>query len=248
MPTAPAYLRIATALRGMISGGTLRPGDKLPTEAQLRQQFGVSTTVVKAALSILQGEGLIEGRRGSGNYVRQVRRLTRRAHGRDLRTATGPTSPFARDATAAGQRPDWEHSSEHTTATPAVAARLGIDPGDPVMRTRYRFRSDGHPIQLSESHEPLAITGGTPVEWPEEGAAVGVVARMDTIGVRIDAFEERVTTRPASPAEIEGLELTARGSHVLVIERTYYAGPLAVETADIVLGPYYEVVYRVPVD
>jgi hypothetical protein len=64
------------------------------------------------------------------------------------------------------------------------------------MRTDYRFIADAAPVQLSTSWEPLSITGGTDVEWPEDGAAVGVVARMDRIGRRIDEFVERVTARP----------------------------------------------------
>lgn len=249
MPEVPAYLRIVAALRTQITAGDLAPGDKLPTEAQLRQQFGVSTTVVKWALSILQGEGLVEGRRGSGNYVRQIRRLTRNAHGRDLRATTGATSPFARDAGKAGQHPAWEHDSGHTTADERIAARLAVEPGEPVMRTAYRFLADGEPIQLSTSYEPLRITQGTPVEWPEDGAVVGVVARMDSLGVRVDEFVESVTARPAHAEEIDRLGLSPRGAYVLVIERTYYAAGSPVETADIVFpGDRYRLLYRVPVD
>jgi GntR family transcriptional regulator len=117
------------------------------------------------------------------------------------------------------------------------------------MRTAYRFLADGEPIQLSTSWEPLAITGGTPVEWPEAGAAVGVVSRMDSIGVRVDEFVERVTARPATTQEREALGLPARGANLLAIERTYLAGGVPVETADIVFpGDRYELVYRVPVD
>ncbi|MEO3776887.1 GntR family transcriptional regulator [Micromonospora sp. B11E3] len=245
MPETPAYLRIVAELRAQITDGTLAPGAKLPTEAQLRQRFDVSTTVVKNALGILQSEGLIEGRRGSGNYVREVRRITRNVMARAFRTR----SPFAEDAEQAGTRPTWEHDSQHTRADRAVAARLGIEPGDPVMCTRYRFFADGEPVQLSVSWEPLAVTGGTDVEWPEDGAAVGVVPRMDRIGVRIDEFEERVTSRPATGEEIEALNLSPRGAYVLVVARTYLAGGAPVETADIVFpGHRYEFVYRVPVD
>lgn len=247
----PRYLQIAAEFRARIASGELQPGDKLPSVAGIQRQYRVSSTVARTAITVLQTEGLIERRRGSGTYVRAMPRLTRRAHARNMRTAPGPsTSPFARDAAAAGQRGNWEHASEHTEATPGIAARLGIEVGDPVMRTRYRFLAGSDPIQLSESWEPLAITGDTPVEWPEDGTAVGVVARMDTIGVRIDRFTETVMPRPATPAEIESLGMDPRGGlWVLAIERTYYAGDTAVETADIVLrADRYKVVYELPVD
>jgi GntR family transcriptional regulator len=245
----PAYLRIASVLRTRIVSGELAPGDKLPTESQLMREYGVSRTVAKWAVAVLKSEGLVEGRRGSGVYVREVRRMVREAHGRNMRTKAGPTSPFARDAQRAGYRPRWRHSSERTTADSNVAARLAIEPGAPVMLTRYQYLADDEPIQLANSWEPLAVTANTPIEWPEKGAAVGVVTRMDQIGVHIDEFVERVTARIATPEEIEALRLPMRGALVLVIARTYYCEGSPVETADIVIpGDRYELVYRVPVD
>ena len=212
-------------------------------------QHGVSRTVAKYAINVLKGEGLVEGRRGSGVYVREVRRLVRESHSRHMRTQPGPTSPFARDAQRAGHGGGWEHHSEHTTAPADVARRLAIEPGAPVMLTRYRFLADAAPIQLSVSWEPLALTAGTPVEWPEDGTAVGVVARFDAIGVHADECAERVTARPARPDEIDALALPLRGSYVLVVERIYYAAGRPVETADIVFpGDRYELVYRYPID
>jgi GntR family transcriptional regulator len=250
MPEAsPAYLRVAAQLRAQITSGELAPGDQLPTETELMAEHGVSRTVAKWAISVLKGEGIVEGRRGSGVYVRTIRRIVRESHGRGVRTVDGATSPFARDAAGAGHRGSWNHSSRHEPADAVTAARLAVDPGDQVMRTSYLFLADDSPIQISTSWEPLAITGGTPVEWPEEGAAVGVVARMDHIGVRVDETIERVTARAATPDEMDRLMLPARGSYVLVIERTYLADGRPVETADIVFpGDRYELVDRIPVD
>lgn len=247
MPTPPAYLKIAADLRAAITSGDLAAGAKLPSETGLMRQYGVSRTVAKWAIAVLKGEGIVEGRAGSGVYVRDTRRLVRHAQGRDIRAGGGPTSPFARDAARAGQQGTWEHDSQHDQADDRIAARLGVDPGAPVMRTAYRFRADGEPIQLSTSYEPLAITRGTPVEWPEAGAALGVVARMDAIGVRVTEVVERVSLRAATAGEAEALSLPAR-AFVHTIERTYYAGDLPVETADIVLpGGRYDLVYRIPI-
>ncbi|MGW4461336.1 GntR family transcriptional regulator [Micromonospora sp. NPDC004704] len=246
--TTPAYLQLAAILRTQILTGELPPGAKLPSETKLMAAHDISRSVAKWAIATLKGEGLVIGRAGSGVYVRDGSRLIRYAHGRNMRTADGPTSPFARDAERAERTPTWDHDSRHDVADDLIAQRLAIEPGAPVMRTSYRFAADGDPIQLSTSWEPLAITAGTPVEWPEDGAAVGVVARMDSIGVRIDEFEERLTDRPALPDEAEALDLTPSSAPVWVIVRTYYADGVPVETATIVLPRgRYELVYRVPV-
>ncbi|MFI7205348.1 GntR family transcriptional regulator [Micromonospora aurantiaca (nom. illeg.)] len=248
MSNTPAYLAIAADLRAAILSGELPAGAKLPSESGLMRQYDVSRTVAKWAIAVLKGEGIVEGRAGSGVYVRDTTRLVRHAPGRDVRSGDGPTSPFARDAADAGQQGTWEHDSRHEKADERIAARLGVEPGAPVMRTSYRFLADGEPTQLSVSYEPLAVTEGTPVEWPEDGSVKGVVARMDTIGVRVDEVVECVSLRSATAEEVEALNLPAR-TFVHTIERTYTAGGTPVETADIVLpGGRYELVYRLPID
>src|SRR2546421_7766136 len=113
MPDVPAYLRIAGDLRGRIVAGDLAPGAKIPTESAIMAEYGVSRTVAKYAVNVLKGEGLVEGRRGSGVYVREIRRLVRESHGRQMRNQSGPTSPFQRDASLMGQQGGWEHESTH---------------------------------------------------------------------------------------------------------------------------------------
>lgn len=49
--------------------GALRVGDKLPTESELMQQYSVSRTVVREALSRLQAGGFIETRHGIGSFI-----------------------------------------------------------------------------------------------------------------------------------------------------------------------------------
>ncbi len=54
-----------------IRAGQIRPGDKLPTEAEIMAQFDVSRTVVRESLSKLQASGLVETRHGIGTFVLQ---------------------------------------------------------------------------------------------------------------------------------------------------------------------------------
>lgn len=60
---------VAEALIAEIEGGMLKPGDRLPTEATLSQEFGVARTVVREAISLLRFDGVIESRRGGGAFV-----------------------------------------------------------------------------------------------------------------------------------------------------------------------------------
>ena len=63
--------QVAEQLAAEIRRGGLAPGDKLPTEARLVEQFGVSRTVVREAVSRLKSLGLVDSRQGRGVFVRQ---------------------------------------------------------------------------------------------------------------------------------------------------------------------------------
>jgi len=61
--------QVSQALLARIESGQLRAGEKLPPEATLAPEFGVSRTVVREAISRLKHGGLLESRQGSGVFV-----------------------------------------------------------------------------------------------------------------------------------------------------------------------------------
>jgi GntR family transcriptional regulator, transcriptional repressor for pyruvate dehydrogenase complex len=61
--------RLAALLLAQIERGTLKPGDRIPTEAQLASAHGVSRSVVREAVHQLKSRGLVHARQGSGVYV-----------------------------------------------------------------------------------------------------------------------------------------------------------------------------------
>ena len=61
--------QVASALEAEIRTGRIRATEKLPTEAALAQQFQVSRTVVREAVSRLKSLGLVDSRQGSGVYA-----------------------------------------------------------------------------------------------------------------------------------------------------------------------------------
>jgi DNA-binding FadR family transcriptional regulator len=60
---------LAEILTERITGGTLEPGQKLPPEAQVMAEHGVSRTVVREAISQLQTRGLVITKHGVGSFV-----------------------------------------------------------------------------------------------------------------------------------------------------------------------------------
>ena len=144
---SPAYLAIADDLRGRIERRELSGGDKLPTERELVDEFGVARMTVRHALDILQREGLIERRRGrtGGTFIRStptVVELTRmeglmpqlRAHGLDV-------SSEILDA-------------DLLRASTTVAEALDISVGDPVFHIVRQRCVNGTPLIVESSHFP----------------------------------------------------------------------------------------------
>lgn len=68
---ASLYLAIAEQLESYIMSEKLQPGERLPTERDLAQMFGVSRTTVRQALAALEAKGLIESHIGSGTFARR---------------------------------------------------------------------------------------------------------------------------------------------------------------------------------
>ncbi|MDX6364244.1 MAG: hypothetical protein QOC85_3254 [Streptomyces sp.] len=168
----PAYLRVAGDLRKKIVDGSLPPHTRLPSQARIREEYGVSDTVALEARKVLMAEGLVEGRSGSGTYVRE-RPVPRRVARSGYRPDSGAT-PFRQEQADASARGTWESHSEQAEASHGIAERLAIRPGDRVMCTKYVFRDAGEAMMLSTSWEPLAVTGRTPVMLPEEGPLGGI--------------------------------------------------------------------------
>ena len=65
----PLALDLVEAFAGRVRDGRLAPGAKLPSEAEIMGEFGVSRTVVREAISKLQASGLVGTRHGIGSFV-----------------------------------------------------------------------------------------------------------------------------------------------------------------------------------
>lgn len=65
----PKYQVVADTLRHEIASGIYRDGDALLTELELKDKYGISRQTVRQAIALLEDDGLVMRRRGSGTYV-----------------------------------------------------------------------------------------------------------------------------------------------------------------------------------
>ncbi|MCE5286984.1 MAG: FadR family transcriptional regulator [Pelosinus sp.] len=70
--TKKVYEEVIEQIKQLISDGKLQPGDKLPSERELSDEFAVSRASIREAFSALQMMGIITIHPGEGSFVRQV--------------------------------------------------------------------------------------------------------------------------------------------------------------------------------
>jgi AcrR family transcriptional regulator len=110
----PPYARIAAELRDQITGGTLRPGDRVPSTREIIQRWGVAMATATKVLGTLRQEGLVHAIPGVGTVVAGRRGPT--GH-------TAPPSPGAGrqvPAPSTGLPPAERGAAHHTGPEPVL--------------------------------------------------------------------------------------------------------------------------------
>jgi len=136
----PQYRQIEQALRERIA--TLGPGERVPSDAELCVEFGVSRMTARNAMQRLAEDGLIRREPGRGSFV-----ATPPAHRRTNRLMT-----FTQEMTRLGRVP----SSRVLTrvirpSSIGEASSLGIPTRQPVVHLRRLRLADGEPIALEST-------------------------------------------------------------------------------------------------
>ncbi|MGO4423929.1 GntR family transcriptional regulator [Streptomyces sp. MCAF7] len=240
------FRQIADRLREAIDKGRFKEGDKLPSETELVEHFGVSRMTVRNALALLQQEGLAVSEHGKGVFVRPrppVRRLASDRFARRHRDQG--KSAFTVEAEAAGSRPEVD-SLEVKEERPSqdIAARLGSP--RKVLARRRRYLLDGRPVEFATSYLPLDLARDTPIAQPNPGPG-GIYARLEEMGHRLDHFDEEIRARMPSPAEVRTLHLASGVPVIHLIRTAFDAEGRAVEVCDTVMAAdAYVLSYRLP--
>jgi GntR family transcriptional regulator len=241
----PPSRQIADALRADIISGVLVPGAKLPSESQLVQAYGTASQTVKQAIGLLKAEGLVVGKKGSGNYVRLAPPITRMGMERFSRSqrAAGRAAQQA-EAEKAGLT--WRQEVLELAEVPApewVAEWFNIEASAPVFVRRRREWVADEPNQLADSYYLPEVVRGTAITELKTGPG-GSYARLEEVGHVIARFREEIRIRMPSPDEVRGLRLSP-GVPVVQLRRIAFdeSGPVEVFES-IMAGDRFSFIYE----
>ena len=141
----PLYLQIEEALEQRIRSGELKAGDRIPTEKELLDEFGVSIITVRRAVAELCKKGLLDKQQGRGTFV---------CDSRFVRDA-GSLMSFTESCKSQGLKPGARLIRSGTEELDReIAAALGLlsedpqaDPVTGVFLSRLRT-ADGFPVAI----------------------------------------------------------------------------------------------------
>lgn len=222
----PLYYQLRQILLKQIRDGHIRPGQPIPSEAGLQEQYGVSQITVRRAVSGLASEGYLLRQPGKGTFVLPPK----------LQDRSGRLGGFAADLASRGFKVDSvivEYGVQ--PIPPHVARALKLETGHPLLFFRRMIFADDEPIALTTAHcrlgegitftkEELGSDSIFPLFERKYGIRLLHAERtIEAVVLRPDEAES-LEARPGTPALLS--RLTAFDSHnrPIVFARTVYRG------------------------
>ncbi len=196
MSSAPRYLEIADHLRKLVASAI--PGDRLPSDAELCERFGVSRMTARQAVMVLANEQLLERKRGSGTFVSNPR----------VPRALGSPLSFSESMRLRGMQPTSRVLRAGLINLSAeAAAALGIESTAPAIGLERLRLADGIPMAIEHAAIP-SIDSSLLDEDLTTGSLHAAFERTGRVPTRALA---EVGARTANKRERELLDLPTHG-------------------------------------
>lgn len=165
------------------------PGERLPSERRLAEQYGVARMTIRGVLERLASQGLVHRAQGQGTFVSEPR---------VAQPAT--LTSFTEDMRARGRRPTSIVLAQEVVPAPkAVAVRLELAPRTPLVRIERVRRGDDQPVALERTHLPATRFPGLEDIDLTTASLYGTLASV--YDCELTTSEQRIAAISLSPAE-----------------------------------------------
>jgi len=206
----PLHRQLFLVLHDEIDRGAMAPGDALPTEQTLCDQFGVSRITVRRALADLAEQGYIERRQGVGSFVRR--------HGPADVSSTGRS--YMQGLRQTQFETEVDVIELGVRRPPRMIAEALENPGEllQIMRVR-RQRRTGEPLIVSDAWLPLDLAD-TLTDSALRRAPLYQL--LSDAGVVVGRVRHEITAEIAGPRNARLLD-AAIGAALLRVNRLAFA-------------------------
>jgi GntR family transcriptional regulator len=141
----PLYAQLKQSILNALSDGTLKPGDKLPTEEELCERFAISRPVVRQAYSELISEGIISRVKGKGSFIRE----------KEIQSHFfQELSTFDDEMKRVGMTPSTKVISKEIIKDKKFQDLLQLGPQDDVLHIRFLYLGNNIPMVISDTYVP----------------------------------------------------------------------------------------------
>ena len=204
------YIQVRETLRQRIEQGILKPGERLPSEDELADQFGVSRMTVRQGIADLIDEGKLYRRRGVGTFVSQLH--IERDHNR-------LTSFFATAEAEGFDAKIRVLKQEVVSAKLMVAQSLALREGEPVIYIQTLRLINGMSVTLHDEFVPYKLC---PDLLYEDLTLKLSWEAIEDYGYPVKHVVQKLEAKPADE-RIAGLLEMEEGTPVLYKQRTILA-------------------------
>jgi GntR family transcriptional regulator len=147
----PFYKQLKNKILDEIESGKLKHGDKLPSERELAEQFQISRMTARHTLSILEREGVVERRVGSGTFI----------NNKKIQMDFVTFNSFTKNMLSKGLIPSTQILSiRKMEATPNLAQKLKLPLGEMMIAIQRLRLVNETPISIEESFLPEKLCPG----------------------------------------------------------------------------------------
>ncbi|MCO6417420.1 phosphonate metabolism transcriptional regulator PhnF [Siccirubricoccus sp. KC 17139] len=200
------WRQIAGTLESEIAGGSLEPGTRLPTEAELTARFGVNRHTVRRAMEELESRGLVRVEQGRGSFVAED----------VLDYPLGPRTRFSETIRRQNREPQGRILRiEETVADSTIAELLKLRRGKPVVVAERLGLVDGRPVVVGAHWFSVERFPRIAALLAEDASVTKALSQLGVPEYR--RLVTRITARMPTPEEAVLLE-QARSRPVLVTE------------------------------
>ena len=219
---------VAKSLREGIADGSLPSEGKLPAEPQLAARLGVSRATVREAITLLETEGIVDRRHGSGTFVLPSAGLKN-----NMNMNFGVTDVIE----SAGQKPGSINVEIRQGTGSARALRaLGLPPRSKVITLVRTRTADGTPVADVMDVLPIAPLSEAGITVEELTALVAetesVYRALDKIGLIIHHGVAEISPAMATDEQARRLQIPRKGLLLRISQVDYLSEGEAIVFSD----------------